>query len=73
MYLIEDNQALFVLREIEFRVGEPCPVCWEFQVKIECLIATLVRQGTGERGLANLSGSELCHCGELSQELAQLR
>src|SRR5260370_12734220 len=71
--LIEDDESLFMLREVEFRLGQLCPVGRKLQVEVESLLPELFCQGVCERSFAHLPRPEQRHGTKLLQEPSQPR
>ena len=55
MNLVENDQFVFVLRQVKLRIGELCTVRRQFEVEIYRLLIARFRKRKSKRSLAHLS------------------
>lgn len=56
MHFVQDDQLPFVIRDVKFRIGEPCAVPRRFEVEVARW--SVGGDFEGERGLSNLPRPE---------------
>src|ERR1035441_5990760 len=72
MDLVEDNQPVFVLCQVQFRLGHFGSVGRQFQVQIEGLLPWRRSQCRGERSFAHLPRSKNRNSGKLFEQARHL-
>ena len=61
MDFIEDDQAILMLRQVEFRLRQLGAIGWQLQIEVERLFSHFLGQRKGESRLAHLSRAKQGH------------